>query len=123
MNKLKLVIINKGDYKEAVKTSNNYFGEYNNNFIRVNIHEIKNLISDGLDYKKNALFDKIEEDIIKSALLSNFNVLLVAIDKSERYYESIENIVKRYNYLIDVDIKYIEVKQKNIFQKILKRIK
>lgn len=123
MNKLKLVIINKGDYKEAVKTSNNYFGEYNNYFIRVNINEIKNLISDGLDYKKNALFDKIEEDIIKSALLSNFNVLLVAIDKTERYYESIENIVKRYNYLIDVDIKYIEVKQKNIFQKILKRIK
>lgn len=124
MNNVKLIIINKGDYSRTIKKINNYFGEYDNRYVRVDIKYIKETISDGLDYNKNGMFDKIEQDIIKNVLLSGFNVLLVAIDKPEYYYKNIENLVNGYNHLINIKIEYKEInKKENIFKRLINGIK
>lgn len=124
MNNVKLIIINKGDYSRTIKKINNYFGEYDNRYVRVDIKYIKETISDGLDYNKDGMFDKIEQDIIKNVLLSGFNVILVAIDRPESYYKNIENLVNGYNHLINVKIEYRKInKKENIIKRLIKRIK
>lgn len=124
MKHVKLIIINKGDYNSAVKKINNYFGEYDNRYIRLDMKQIKETISDGLDYTKDALFDRIEQNIIKEVLITGFNVILVAIDRPNSYYKNIEKLVNGYRHIININIEYREInKKENIFKRLFQRIK
>lgn len=121
MNNLKFIIISKGDYNSAIKKINNYLGEYDNSYIRIDIKNLREIISDGFDYNKDGLFDKIEEDLVKNVLLSGYNVILIAIDKPDIYYRKYEKMIKGYNHLINVKLEYKEIKKKENIFKILKR--
>ena len=124
MNSVKLVIVNKGDYNRTIKKINNYLGEYDNRYIRLDIKYIKETISDGLDYNKDGMFDKIEKEMIKTILLSGFSVILVAIDKPDSYYKNIEKFINSYSHLINVKIEYKEInKKENWIKRLIKRIK
>lgn len=119
MDRRKLIILGKENYKVNRKWGLNFVKNNHKNYIFVDKIDIRNIYNIDADFIKEQIVLDLEFHIVKTSLLKGIDVVLM----SDNYTIRWEKLKKEYDHIIDIQITKIDkCENENFFTKFLKRI-